>query len=154
MNIKHRKLENTRQRGLLGNDMGEKITRVSLTLPQDLLDELDRSLEAQSYASRSEAVRDSLRDFLASYKWRQELRGRRLGVVAVLYEHDVRGLTDTLVDIQHENVGIIKAVQHLHADAKNCLETLIVNGPAEDIRSLVERLGALRGVKQAKLVVV
>ncbi len=154
MSIKHGKLENIWQRGLLGDGMVEKITRVSLTLPQDLLDELDRLLEAQSYASRSEAIRDSLRDFLANYKWRQGLRGERLGVVAVMYEHGVRGLTDTLVDIQHENAGIIKAVQHLHADAKNCLETLIVKGPAEDIRKLVDRLGALRGVKQAKLVVV
>ncbi|MCK4405252.1 MAG: ribbon-helix-helix protein, CopG family, partial [Hadesarchaea archaeon] len=51
--------------------MPEKIMRVSLTLPQDLLDKLDRSLKAQGYASRSEAVRDALRDFLASYKWRQ-----------------------------------------------------------------------------------
>lgn len=134
--------------------MGEKITRVSLTLPQDLLDELDHLLEAQKYASRSEAVRDSLRDFLANYRWRQGLSGKCLGVLAVVYDHDVRGLTDTLVDIQHENANIIKAVQHLHANAKNCLETLIVSGRAEDIRKLVDRLSALRGVKQAKLVVV
>lgn len=134
--------------------MGAKITRVSLTLPQDLLDELDRSLRAQGYVSRSEAVRDSLRDFLANYKWRQGLKGERLGVVAVVYERGVQGLTDALIDVQHENASIIKAVQHLHTDTKNCLETLIVRGPAEDIRKLVDRLGAFRGVKQAKLVVV
>ncbi len=134
--------------------MGAKITRVSLTLPQDLLNELNRSLKAQGYASRSEAVRDSLRDFLANYKWRQKLKGERLGVVILVYEHDVRGLSDRLMDIQHENANIISTVQHLHVDAKNCLETLIVRGPAEDIRKLVDRLGALRGVKQAKLMVV
>lgn len=134
--------------------MLEKITRVSLTLPQDLLDELDRSLKAQGYASRSEAVRDALRDFLASYKWRQELKGERLGVVMLVYEHDVRGLIDALMDIQHASSSIISAVQHLHVDAKNCLETLIVRGPSEEIRKLVDRLGALRGVKQAKLVIV
>jgi len=134
--------------------MPEKITRVSLTLHQDLLDELDRSLEAQGYASRSEAVRDALRDFLASYKWRQELKGERLGVVMLVYDHDVRGLVDALMDIQHTSSSIISAVQHLHVDAKNCLETLIVRGSSEEIRKLVDRLGALRGVKQAKLVVV
>lgn len=134
--------------------METKITRVSLTLPQDLLNELDRSLKAQGYASRSEAVRDSLRDFLANYKWRRGLRGERLGVVMLVYEHDVRGLSDRLIDIQHESANIISTVQHLHIDAKNCLETLIVKGPAVDIRKLVDRLGALRGVKQTKLVVV
>lgn len=134
--------------------MSQKITRVSLTLPQDLLDELNRSLKAQGYASRSEAVRDALRDFLASYRWRSELKGEQLGAVLVMYEHDVRGLTDALMDIQHESAGLISAVQHLHIDPKNCLEIMIVRGPAEGVRKLVDRVGALRGVKQAKLVVV
>lgn len=134
--------------------MPQKITRVSLTLPQELLDELDRSLKAQRYASRSEAVRDALRDFLASYRWRSELKGEQLGAILVLYEHDVRGLTDALMDIQHESSSIISAVQHLHVDTENCLEILIVRGAAEKIRRLVDGLGALRGVKQAKLVVV
>lgn len=134
--------------------MEPKITRVSLTLPQDLLDELDRSLKAQGYASRSEAIRDSLRDFLANYRWRLGLRGKCIGVVMLVYEHDVLGLNDKLMDIQHESADVISAVQHLHIDAKNCLETLIVNGPAKNIRKLIDRLGALRGVKQAKLVVI
>jgi len=134
--------------------MPEKITRVSLTLPQKLLGELDRALEAQGYASRSEAVRDSLRDFLASYKWRQELKGELVGVIVLVYEHDVRGLTDALIDIQHASMGVVGTVQHVHLDTKTCLETLIVRGSAKEIRKLVDRLGGLRGVKQTKLVTV
>jgi CopG family nickel-responsive transcriptional regulator len=56
------------------------------------------------------------------------------------------------MDIQHANRGIIGAVQHIHLDDKHCLEALIVKGRGDDIRQLVDRLGALRGVKQAKLV--
>ncbi|MFB0499661.1 MAG: nickel-responsive transcriptional regulator NikR [Candidatus Hadarchaeaceae archaeon] len=134
--------------------MARKIARVCLTLPEDLLSELDRSLKAQRYASRSEAIRDALRDFLASYRWRSELKGEQLGAILVMYEHDVQGLTDTLMDIQHKSASLISAVQHLHVDSKNCLEILIVRGAANRIRQLVNRLGALRGVKQAKLVVV
>jgi len=131
-----------------------KLTRVSLTLPQELLEELDRMLKTEKYASRSESIRDALHDFLASYKWRQGLKGRQIGIVAVIYEHDVRGLTDALVDIKHASRANISAVQHIHIDRKNCLETIIVKGQAEKIRKLVDKLGALRGVKQAKLVVV
>jgi CopG family nickel-responsive transcriptional regulator len=121
--------------------MSQKITRVSLTLPKKLLDELDRTLKTQDYASRSEAVRDALRDFLASYKWRQGLKGELVGVIVIVYEHDAR-------------MGIMTTVQHVHLDAKTCLETLIVRGSAKKIRRLVDQLGALRGVKQAKLVTV
>jgi len=134
--------------------MAQKITRISLTLPHELLDELDRSLDAQRYASRSEAVRDALREFLASYRWRSKLKGEQLGAILTVYEHEVRGLIGKLMDVQHESASIVKAVQHLHIDEKNCLEVLIVKGPAEDIGKLVDSLGALRGVKQAKLAVV
>jgi CopG family nickel-responsive transcriptional regulator len=130
-----------------------KITRISLTLPQELLEELDRMLKTEKYASRSESIRNALHDFLANYKWRQGLRGRQIGIIVVIYEHDVRGLTDALVDIQHASRANISAVQHVHMDRKHCLETIIVKGQAEKIRKLVDKLGALRGVKQAKLVV-
>jgi CopG family nickel-responsive transcriptional regulator len=132
--------------------MPEKITRVSLVLPKDLLRELNGALKSQGYSSRSEAVRDAIRDFLASYRWRQELKGEQLGALLVVYEHDIRGLTDSLMDIQHANREIIGAVQHIHLDDKHCLEALIVKGRGDNIRQLVDRLGALRGVKQAKLV--
>ena len=124
-----------------------------MTLPKELLDELDRALKAQGYASRSEAVRDALRDFLANYRWRQELKGELVGVVVLVYDHDVRGLTDALIDIQHSSPAI-STVQHVHLDARNCLEILVVRGSAKEIKKLVDRLGALRGVKQAKLVTV
>ena len=134
--------------------MSEKITRVSLTLPEELLEELDRSLKVRGYASRSEAVRDSLRDFLTNYNWRQGLKGQLTGVLVLVYDHDVRGLNDAIVNIQHSGGGIMNTVQHIHLDAEDCLETSVLNGPAGKIKKLVERLEALRGVKQAKLVIV
>ena len=134
-------------------EMGEKITRISITLPEDLLHELDRSLKSQNYASRSEAIRDAIRDFLTNYKWRSGLEGELLGVVVMVYDHEVRGLTEEILEIQHRSEGIIRSSQHLHLDEKNCMETLLVRGTAGEIKKLVDRLGALRGVKQVKLVV-
>jgi len=134
--------------------MAEKLTRVSLTLPEELLEELDGSLKARGYASRSEAIRDSLRGFLADYKYRKGLKGQIVGVLVLVYEHDVRGLTDAIIDIQHSAGEIVSTVQHIHLDAKNCLETSVLKGPAEKIEKLVERLEGLRGVKQAKLMII
>jgi CopG family nickel-responsive transcriptional regulator len=133
--------------------MGEKITRISITLPEDLLRELDRSLKSQDYASRSEAIRDAVRDFLVSYRWRTELEGELLGVVVTVYDHGMRGLVEKITEIQHESGGLVRSAQHLHLDERNCLETLLVKGPAGEIRRLADKLGALRGVKQVKLVV-
>ncbi|MGC8817030.1 MAG: nickel-responsive transcriptional regulator NikR [Candidatus Hadarchaeum sp.] len=134
--------------------MAEKITRISLTLPQELLKELDESLKSRGYASRSEAVRDALRNLLSEYKYRKSLEGHIVGVLILVYEHDVRGLADAIIDIQHSSSEIINTVQHIHLDQKNCLETSVVKGPAEKIEKIVERLESLRGVKQAKLMVI
>ncbi len=132
----------------------EKITRISITLPEDLLRELDRSLKAQGYASRSEAIRDAVRDFLTTHRWRSQLEGELLGVVVVVYDHEVRGLLEKITEIQHESEGLVRSSQHLHLDERNCLEALLVKGSAGGIKKLVDRLEALRGVKQVKLVVV
>lgn len=134
--------------------MSEELTRVSLTIPQDLLEELDEVLEEQEYSSRSEAVRDALRDFLTDYRWRRELKGKQRGVVVMVYDHEVRGLTDELLDIQHESKELINSVQHLHVGERECLEAIIVDGPGESIRKLVDNLSSLHGVKQVKLATV
>ncbi|KUO42725.1 MAG: nickel-responsive regulator [Hadesarchaea archaeon YNP_N21] len=134
--------------------MPEKLTRMSLTLPQSLFEELNYVVKKQAYSSRSEAVRDAIRDFLTSYKWRSELKGERIGIITLLYKHTFRGLTDSLVDIQHHYRQILTAVQHIHLDEENCLEILIVRGQGKAIKKLTDALGALRGVEQVKITTV
>lgn len=134
--------------------MSEELNRISLTIPENLLDRVDEVLEKEDYSSRSEAVRDALRDFLTEHQWRKELKGKQRGVVVMVYEHDVRGLNEKLLDIQHEERDIIKSVQHLHVGRHECIEAIIVNGPGECIRDLADSLKSLDGVKQVKLAVV
>lgn len=134
--------------------MSEELSRISLTIPKDLLSELDDVLKEQNYSSRSEAVRDSLRDFLSDYRWRKKLKGEQRGVVVMLYDHDVRGLSDELIDIQHDYMEAIVSVQHLHVSESDCLEAIVVDGSGEVIRGLVESLRALRGVRQVKLAMI
>ncbi|KXB00313.1 nickel-responsive regulator [candidate division MSBL1 archaeon SCGC-AAA261G05] len=131
--------------------MTEKSSRVSLTLPEELLKELDQIVKNQNYSSRSKAVRDALRDFLTEYKWREELKGEQFGVVVLVYAHGVPDLTGELLDIQHGFGEVVNSVQHLHVTESDCLETLIVKGEGEQIRELVNKLTSLRGVKQVKL---
>lgn len=132
----------------------EELDRVSLTVPQDLLEKLDIIVDDQDYSSRSEAVRDALRDYITEYRWRKELEGKQRGVIVTIYDHDVRGLTDELLEIQHDFINLINSVQHLHVSEDECLEAIIVNGTGERVRELVDSLKALRGVKQVKLATV
>jgi len=106
------------------------------------------------YASRSEAIRDSLRDFFANYEWETDGGDHHHGTIVVVHDHHVAGLADDLQQIQHEMAEAITSVQHIHLSHDACMETLVVEGAGEDITELANRLRALTGVQQVKVVVV
>ncbi|MEM1874562.1 MAG: hypothetical protein QXP51_03100, partial [Candidatus Hadarchaeales archaeon] len=95
---------------------------------------------------------DALRSFLIEQKLRKELEGEIVGVLAFLYDHEVKGISDELTDIQHESKSSIASSLHLHIDERNCLEVLLVCGKVKDINKLASRIESMRGVKQLKLI--
>ena len=134
--------------------MTDDIDRISLTLPSSMVDRLDGIVADWEYASRSEAIRDSLRDFFANYEWETDGGQHHHGTIVVVHDHHVAGLADDLQTIQHEMADTITSVQHIHLSHDACMETLVVEGPGEDITELANRLRALTGVQQVKVVVV
>jgi len=130
-----------------------EIERISLTLPRKLLRELDALLKRERYASRSEALRDAITEFIAERKWRRRLAGTRRAVIVIVYDHEIRGLTDRLLDVQHRAGALVVSTLHWHLDRRRCLEVLLVHGRAERIVSLAEQLERLRGVEQLRLTV-
>jgi len=129
-----------------------KVTRVSFTLPEDLLEKLDRFLQSKKYPSRSEAVRDAIAAFLAEQETLEGLKGEAVGVLVLLYDHGVPGLPERILELQHESEELVAAAQHLHLDERNCLEVIPIRGEGKRIRKLVEELGALRGVKFSRFI--
>ena len=131
-----------------------KIVRVGVTFPPDLLREFDEMLEEMGYESRSKAIQDSVRALVSEHKWLQEQRGARVGVLVMLYDHEVKGLDEALIDAQHEHVDVIYSSMHIHLSERDCLEAIAVKGEAEEIRKLVQELKTKKGVKEVKLSIV
>jgi len=134
--------------------MGDDLDRISLTLPASMGDRLDGIVEDWDYDSRSEAIRDALRDFFATYEWESGETSHHHGTIVIVHNHHVEGLADDLQTIQHEMADAITSVQHIHLSHDTCMETLVVEGQASDITDLANRLRALGGVQQVKVVVV
>lgn len=135
--------------------MPEDLDRISLTLPPEMTDRLDGIVADWEYASRSEAIRDALRDFFATYDWEASEGGRHHGTVVVVHEHDHdSGLAGEIQSIQHEMADIVTSVQHIHLTHDRCMESIVVDGPADGIQTLANRLRAVEGVQQVKVVVV
>ncbi|MEM1767495.1 MAG: nickel-responsive transcriptional regulator NikR, partial [Candidatus Bathyarchaeia archaeon] len=126
----------------------------SVTLPEDLLKEFDEVINRMGYGNRSKAVQDAVRLFISERKWLQEESGIQAGVLMLLYDHEVRGVEDTLTDIQHNYADIISSTMHIHLTERDCLEAIAVKGEAEKIRRLSDELSSKRGVKLLKTVIV
>ena len=134
--------------------MSDELTRISMTLPADLVGDLDGVVEGWEYDSRSEAMRDALRAFLTDYHAERTLAGTQRGSIVVQYDHHDGDVTETITALQHDFEDAIVAVQHVHLSHRLCMETLAVDGTGEEIRELANRLRSLAGVKQVQVAVV
>ena len=128
----------------------EKIVRFSTTIAPKLLERFDEILEEKGYANRSEGIRDLIRNFIVASEWEGE-EGEAVGSLTLLYDHDVRGVSDKLVELQHTHHANILSSMHVHLDEHNCLEVLIIRGRAREISKISDALIASRGVKHGEL---
>jgi CopG family nickel-responsive transcriptional regulator len=81
-------------------------------------------------------------------------RGTRVGVLAMIYDHEVKDLEDALTEIQHKHSRVIYSSMHFHLSERECLEVIAVKGEAEEIRKLIQELATKKGVKQVKSIMV
>lgn len=131
--------------------MGNPIKRFGVSLDRDLLDNFDVFCRKAGYASRSEAIRDLIRDRLINEQCHDE-ETEAVGILGLVYSHDTPDLTETLTRIQHENIHIILSSSHIHLSRHNCLEVILLKGECGTLRSVAEQLISIRNVKHGKLV--
>lgn len=128
-----------------------KTARLGISLPQELVRTFDRVTRRKGYRTRSEAVRDAIRDYLVAAEW-ESVRGQVVGTVTIIYDHETRELTHVLTELQHRFHDAIACATHVHLDEHNCLEVIVVKGKSEEVRTIGDRLISTRGVKHGRLV--
>ncbi|HSM93269.1 MAG TPA: nickel-responsive transcriptional regulator NikR [Anaeromyxobacteraceae bacterium] len=129
------------------------IERIGVSLEADLLAQFDRLIEQKGYVNRSEAIRDLIRDALVQREWSASRGGEeRVAVATIVYDHDSSSLAQKLAHIQHENHRAVVSALHVHLDAHNCLEVLVLRGRAREVVRMGEGLVSTKGVKYGKLV--
>ncbi len=129
----------------------QTIARFGVSLPADLVRAFDASIARRGYRTRSEAIRDLMRDRLVEQEW-QSVRRPVVGTVTIVYDHETRELNHVLTELQHQFHDAIACTTHVHLDEHHCLEVIVVRGRAEQVRTIADRLISTKGVKHGKLV--
>jgi CopG family nickel-responsive transcriptional regulator len=126
------------------------ITRFGVSIDSSLITEFDALISRKGYATRSEAIRDMIRDTLVEQEW-EAGKQETVGTITIVYNHHTRELEHALTDMQHKSFHQIISALHVHLDAHNCLEVLVVKGKSYEIKRIADRLIGTRGVKHGKL---
>ena len=127
------------------------LKRFGVSMEDKLLKRFDVLCSRKGYASRSEAIRDMVRDRLIEEE-KQLGNANVVGTVTVVYDHHQRELEEKLTSYQHQFLDAIVSALHVHLDAHLCLEVLILRGKAKKVKQIADVLIATKGVKHGKLV--
>jgi CopG family nickel-responsive transcriptional regulator len=131
--------------------MEQDLSRIGVSLPENLLGKFDEIITKRGYSSRSEGIRDAIRSYIRYYDWMSEVEGERIGILSMSYDHSQRGLVSSLLDLEHEFSAITRSAVHVHISHDECMEVVILRGEGKDVRAIAERVMALKGVKNVKL---
>jgi CopG family nickel-responsive transcriptional regulator len=126
------------------------LIRTGISLEEELLARFDRTIEQKGYGSRSEAIRDLVRDHFVE----EDVASNKVVVatLTLVYAHHQPKLSEQLIDAQHDYRGKVLATTHVHLDHRNCLEVIILKGRGTDVKKFADSLLSLKGVKHGKLV--
>jgi CopG family nickel-responsive transcriptional regulator len=128
-----------------------ELTRISISLESALLTAFDRYLNGKGYATRSEAIRDLIRDRLI-HQAGEEAQGEQVAVVALVYDHHARDLANRLIDKQHHHHQLVVSSMHVHLGERHCLEVTVLRGPASEVHHLGDELLATKGVLHGEVI--
>lgn len=131
----------------------EGVTRIGVSLEPELLKEFDASISKKGYVSRSEAIRDLVRDSLAESEWKNDDQ-YMTGVIVMVYNHEVSSVGEKLNELQHDHLGNITTTIHIHLDHERCMEILIVEGPLGVLKDLASEITSIKGVMRGRLTMV
>ena len=126
------------------------VSRFGVSIDSNLIRKFDGLITRKGYANRSEAIRDLIRDRLVEEEWESGAQ-ETVGTITIVYNHHTRELEHALTDMQHRSFHQIVSSLHVHLDAHNCLEVLVVKGKSRDIKKIADRLIGAKGVKHGKL---
>ncbi|MFW9830908.1 MAG: CopG family ribbon-helix-helix protein [Candidatus Thorarchaeota archaeon] len=125
---------------------------VSISLSKEDLKNLNQLQIEGGFGNRSELIRHALRSLTSDFHNLDQLKGDVSAVLTIVYGKQGKGIESNF--LLHRQVKIIEALLHSHTVNEDCVEVMVLNGPAEDLRELVKMLNGNRKIHTVKVAVI
>ena len=121
--------------------------RITISIDEGLGGTFDRLVQARGYQSRSEGVRDLVREAVETWSGEQSGRTQCVANLSYVYNRLTRALAQRLSELQHDAHDLIVATTQMHLDHDHTLEGVMMRGPASAVRAFADKVRAERGVR-------
>ena len=126
------------------------LARLSVSLPTDLLAQLDLMIGERGLPNRSQTIAEMIRHELSDHSEGQP--GEVIaGTITLIYRAESGRVRHALAQTQLAYLKEVISSQHVFLEDDQSLEVLLVQGPSERLRQLCDDLRKVRGVQQIKL---
>jgi CopG family transcriptional regulator, nickel-responsive regulator len=128
--------------------------RVTITLDDEIMAELDRMITVRGYQNRSEAVRDLARAGIRQANEKAGLASDCIAALVYVYDHEERELSKRLTRSFHDHHDLSLAAMHVHLDHASCMEVTVLQGKTREVQHLADQIIAERGVRHGRVFMV
>ena len=126
------------------------VSRISISLPPNLLDELDQMVVGRGYGSRSQAVSEMVNAELVEHK-RKLGEEVMVGNITLHYDRTVPGLQRQLADLQFQYIDEVISSLHVQLSHQQVMEVILVQGQANRLQRIADEMATRRGVIAGRL---
>ncbi|MFG6667911.1 nickel-responsive transcriptional regulator NikR [Halomonas sp. HNIBRBA4712] len=128
--------------------------RVTLTLDDELINEVDALVRQRGYQNRSEAIRDLTRSGLKAQPRRAPEDHVCTAALVYVFDHGARELSKRLTRHSHDHHDLTLSTLHVHLNAQSCLEVALLKGKARALQQFSDEVIASRSVRHGQLVLI
>lgn len=128
----------------------QNVSRISISLQEKVLQELDKMVEDCGFESRSQAIAEMINRQVAEHKTQLD-ESVMVGTINLVYNHSVRGLQKKLTDLQHKYIDEIISSLNVNLVDAQTLGVVLVQGPAKKLKMIADKMVSCKGVSTGQL---
>lgn len=131
----------------------DKVTRIGVSLDPELLVVFDKLITERGYVSRSEAIRDLIRETLSENDWHNENQ-YMIGAITLIFDSSVNGILDKLGRMQINLGNKVKSTTRIALEDAKFLDVITVSGELKELKEITREYTSFKGVLRGKLTMV
>lgn len=132
------------------DETNEGVKRITVSMPDDTYQALDRLVQQRGFDNRSQAVSEMIHQHAAQHlgKIGTEVMA---GTLTLVYDESKSSLLRDLSRIFRDHIAEVISSQHILLEDEHVLEVILMQGPARTLRDITNKLVTCKGVKTAHI---